>query len=133
MVKRLSVEAALLRFKDRSRTMSEFTFLFRGGDTAASPEQMQQSMQKWGAWFKELGAKGHIKDLGNPLERSGKLVSGQDKIVTDGFFAETKDIIGGYTLIVAKDINEASELAKGCPILDIGGAVEVRPVMQMNM
>lgn len=113
--------------------MSEFTFLFRGGDTAASPEQMQQSMQRWGAWFKELGAQGHIKDLGNPLERSGKLVSGKDKIVTDGFFAETKDMIGGYTLIIAKDINEASELAKGCPILDIGGAVEVRPVMQMNM
>src|SRR5262249_39981014 len=56
----------------RGHTMSEFTFLFRGSDPRAqSPEEMQKSMQKWLAWFKELGEKGHIKYPGHPLERAG--------------------------------------------------------------
>jgi hypothetical protein len=59
---------------------------------------MQQMMQKWMAWMKELGEKGHIKGQGQPLERTGKLVKGKQKTVTDGPFAEAKDIVGGYTL-----------------------------------
>ena len=57
--------------------MSEFTFLFRGRDTNASPEQMQKTMEKWVAWFKELGAKGHLKEPGHPLEPAGKVVKGK--------------------------------------------------------
>jgi hypothetical protein len=55
------------------------------------------------------------------------------KTVTDGPFAEAKDLVGGYTLVEAKDIAHAAELAQGCPILERGGVVEVRAVMQMNM
>jgi hypothetical protein len=113
--------------------MSEFVFLYRGGARDRSPEQMQQMMQKWMGWMKELGAKGHLKDRGQPLERAGKLVQGKGKTVTDGPFAETKDVVGGYTLIEAADLSEAVELAKGCPIFEVDGAVEVRPVMKMNM
>ncbi|HWS95759.1 MAG TPA: hypothetical protein VN620_04690 [Candidatus Methylomirabilis sp.] len=79
--------------------MSEYVFLYRGGETGRSPERIQQSMQKWMAWFKELGQNGHIKDQGQPLERTGKVVKGHQKTVTDGPFAEAKDIVGGYTLI----------------------------------
>jgi hypothetical protein len=93
---------------------------------------MQQQMQKWMGWMKELSEKGHIKDPGHPLERTGKLVTGRQKIVTDGPFAETKDVVGGYTLVQARDLGHAVELTLGCPILDIGGFVEVRPVMQMG-
>lgn len=114
--------------------MSEFLYLYRGADRGGSPEQMQQRMQKWMAWMKELGAKGHIKDQGQPLERAGKLVKGKQKTVTDGPFAEAKDIVGGYTLVEARDLDQAVELAKGCPIFAADeGAVEVRPVMKMNM
>ena len=113
--------------------MSEFVSLYRGGETGRSPERMQQSMQKWMAWFQELTAKGHIADRGQPLERSGKLVKGKQKTVTDGPFAEAKDVIGGYTLIQARDLDQAVELSKGCPILEVEGAVEVRPVMKMSM
>jgi len=113
--------------------MSEFVFLYRGGDPGRSPERAQQMMQKWMAWLKELGAKGHIKDQGQPLERAGKLVKGKQKIVTDGPFAEAKDVVGGYTLIEARDLAQAVELSKGCPIFEVDGAVEVRPVMKMNM
>lgn len=113
--------------------MSEFVYLYRGGSREGSPEQMQQVMQKWMAWFKDLSQKGHVKDQGQPLERAGKLVKGKQKIVTDGPFAEAKDVVGGYTLIEARDLDQAVELSKGCPILEREGAVEVRPVMKMNM
>jgi hypothetical protein len=110
--------------------MSEFLYVYRGGERpSASPEQMQQVMQKWMAWMKELGDKGHIKDPGHPLERGGKLVSGERKTITDGPYAE-KDLVGGYTLIEAPDLAQAAELSKGCPIFETGGSVEVRPIMR---
>jgi len=111
--------------------MSEFLFLYRQGGPALSPQDMQAVMPKWMAWMKELGDNGHVKDLGQPLGPAGKLVRGKQKTVTDGPFAEAKDVINGYTLILAKDLAQAAELAKGCPMLEGGGAVEVRPVMRM--
>jgi hypothetical protein len=113
--------------------MSEFTFLFRGRNGSASPEQMQQTMKKWLAWFKELGDKGHIKYPGHPLQGTGKVVSGIQKIVHDGPYAEAKDVVNGFTLINAKDLAQAVELSKGCPILEAGGSVEVRPVQILDM
>jgi hypothetical protein len=113
--------------------MNEFVFLYRGGSRDGSPAEMQQVMQKWMNWFKELAERGHVKDRGQPLERVGKLVSGKRKTVTDGPFAEAKDVVGGYTLIVARDLDQAVELSKGCPILERDGEVEVRPVMKLNM
>jgi hypothetical protein len=111
--------------------MSEFLYVYRGGQRAqSSPEQMQQIMQKWGTWLQGLADKGHLKDRGNPLEPDGKLVSGTGKNITDGPYAE-KDLVGGYSLIVAKDLVQATELSKGCPILERGGSVEVRPIMKM--
>lgn len=113
--------------------MSEFTFLFRGNDLSAlSLEQMQKYTQKWLAWRKEIGEKGHIKEDGNPLERTGKVVKGKEKSVHDGPYAEAKDIVNGYTLIEAEDLSHAAEIAKGCPILELGGSVEVRPVRILN-
>jgi hypothetical protein len=113
--------------------MAEFLYLYRGGESPKSPAEGQEVMQSWMAWMKELGEKGHLKAVGSPLEKTGKLVSGKQKVVSDGPFAEAKDVIGGYTLVEAKDINEAAEAAKGCPIFLAGGAVEVRPILQMNM
>jgi hypothetical protein len=113
--------------------MSEFTYLFRGRETSASLEQMQKTMEKWVAWFKELNAKGYIKDPGHPLEQTGKVVKGKQKIVNDGPFAEAKDIVGGYIVIEAKDLAHAVELSMGCPIFEVGGSVEVRPIQKTNM
>lgn len=112
--------------------MSEFTFLFRGRKTSGSAEEMQQHFEMWVAWFRELSAKGHMKDPGRPLEATGKVVSGKQKIVNDGPFAEAKDLVGGYITIEANDLAQAAELAKGCPILEVGGSVEVRPTQQLN-
>jgi hypothetical protein len=121
----------------RSRQMSQFLYLYRMADAArqeamGTPERAQQSMQRWIAWMKELDREGHLKDRGQPLERTGKVVRGQQKTVTDGPYPEAKDIVGGFTLVEAQDIDQAVELSRGCPILEGGGSVEVRPVMKMD-
>ena len=114
--------------------MAEFTFLYRGSQASnLSPDERQKQMEKWMAWFKDMGAKGLVKNPGHPLESGGKVVRGKPIAVSDGPYAEAKDLIGGYTLIEASDLAHAAEIAKGCPILEVGGSVEVRPVMQMNM
>ena len=114
--------------------MSQFLYLYRGGRNGQrSPEDAQKTMQKWMSWLKGLGDSGHLKDQGQPLEPGGKVVKGKTKTITDGPFAEAKDLVGGFTLVEARDINEAVELSKGCPILEEDGAVEVRPIMIMNM
>src|SRR5258707_13897524 len=113
--------------------MNDFTFLYRGRDTSASREQMQQTMQKWRSWFKQLGQQGHLKDIGNRLENAGKVVKGKQEAVTDGPFAEAKDVVGGFTLIQARDLEQAVEISKGCPILELGGSVEVRPIQVLTM
>jgi hypothetical protein len=113
--------------------MSEFIYLYRGGDRPASPEQMQKNLEKWVAWFKDLGATGHLKDPGNPLEPNGKVIKGKERVITDGPYAEVKDVVGGYTVVEAKDLAEALEFSKGCPIFDTGGSVEVRPVQAFKL
>jgi hypothetical protein len=61
------------------------------------------------------------------LFASGKVVKG-DNVITDGPYTEIKELIGGYTLVKAESLDEAAELAKGCPILAFGGNVEVREI-----
>jgi hypothetical protein len=111
--------------------MANYLYVFRGGVMANSPEEMQKSMQKWVAWMDSLGKAGHLKG-GEPLAREGKVLRGQKKSVTDGPYAESKDVVGGYLLVIAKSLDEATELARGCPIFENEtGSVEVRPIQQM--
>ena len=109
--------------------MSQFLYLYRGGRNGnPSPEQVQQVMQKWITWLKSLADQGHIKDQGQPLEPSGKLVKGRSKTVTDGPFAEAKELVGGWALCEVRDMDEAVVWAKR--FLDIVGDGEsrIRPV-----
>lgn len=116
--------------------MKEFMLLFRGGDAREanqSPEEMQAHMQRWGAWMGELGEKGLLKG-GQPLEQGGKVITGKQMIITDGPFAEGKEIVGGYIMCNANDIDHAVEISKGCPILEFNdGVVEVRAVQHIDM
>ena len=113
--------------------MTEFLYIYRGYNADTSETDRQQTMQKWMTWMKELGEKGYLKTVGSPLEKTGKVVSGQRKAVSDGPFAETKDLISGYTIVQAKDIDDAVAASLGCPIFLVGGVVEVRPILQINM
>lgn len=118
--------------------MSEYVLLYRSTPEVyeaamGTPEKAQQSMVKWRAWMKEMTDRGQLKSAGQPLERTGKVVGGKKKSVTDGPYAETKDVVGGFSIVEARDIAEAARIAEGCPILEGGGSVEVRPVRQFNM
>lgn len=112
--------------------MKEFMFLFRGGESAAnlSPAQVQQRMQKWTTWIQDLSKAGKFKS-GTPLDNAAKIVSGKNRLVSDGPYAESKEGVGGYFIVAASDLSDAAEIAKGCPIFEEGGAVEVRPILQM--
>jgi hypothetical protein len=112
--------------------MADFIYLFRGSSPMRdmTADERQKNMQKWMAWMKELGANGHFKS-GEPLEDGGKVVRGKSKVVTDGPYAEAKDLVGGFLLVTARDLAEATELSKGCPIFERDGIVEVRPVAKM--
>ena len=113
--------------------MSDFLFLFRSpqSNRTLSPDEMQKSLQKWGAWMEGLSKSGNFKG-GEPLEEGGKVVSGTRKLVTDGPFPESKEVVGGYLIVTAKDLGQAAEISKGCPILEEGGSVEVRAIRPMR-
>jgi hypothetical protein len=112
--------------------MTEFTFLFRGRDYSGSPKQMQEHMMKWVTWFKSIEAEGNMKDPGNPLEATGKVVRGKQKTITDGPFAEAKDLVAGFIVVLANDLDHAAKIASGCPILEVGGSVEIRQNQKLN-
>lgn len=106
--------------------------LFRGSDWSKglSPEEMQEVVGRWMAWFKGLMEEGKAV-AGSPLEREGKVVSGKNgRIVTDGPFAESKETIGGYFLLHVDSMEEAVAIAKQCPGLAYGSKVEVRQIIQ---
>ena len=103
--------------------------LFRGTELrkSLSPEELQKVSENWMAWFRRLTEQGKAV-AGNPLEREGKIVSGKDRIVSDGPFAESKEAIGGYFLLDVATMDEALAIASECPGLPYGIRVEVRPV-----
>jgi hypothetical protein len=115
--------------------MEKFMLIFHGGSDVApemqAPEAMQAHMQKWFAWIEQLRKEGRYVG-GEPLEPAGKFVSGKNKIITDGPFAEGKELVGGYFIIEAKDLNEAIQISSdGYPDFIFDGKVEVRPVQKM--
>ena len=93
-------------------------------------EEMQGHMQKWMAWIDSLNKKG-IYVAGDPLQPTGKQVNGKKKTVTDGPFIESKESVSGYIIVNANDVDEAVEVSKGCPIFDVDGKLEVRPIHKM--
>jgi hypothetical protein len=113
--------------------MNEFAFLYRSRPSAPpSPQQMQDRMQRWNAWFKDLEKKGALANLGHPLQHTGGgVVTDKSGTVSDGPFAETKDIVMGFSVIRAEGFEQAVTLAAGCPVFEQGGVVEVRPIAKM--
>ena len=109
--------------------MKDFLLLFRGGldFETASPEQLQQAMTKWKIWMDTLTQQGKHPG-GKRLLQNGAVLKGA-KQITDGPYAESKEIVGGYLGIKANDLEDAIEIAKGCPIFDYGGSTEVREIL----
>ena len=114
--------------------MEKFMLIFHGGQMeGASPEQMQAEMGKWMAWIEKL-SKSDQYVAGEPLIPGGKLVSGKNgKSVTDGPYTEGKEVVGGFFIIKAKNLDEAVAISKDYPDYDKGGTVQVRQVMKIEM
>ena len=107
-----------------------YMLLFVGMDwhKGLSPEQTQKVSEDWMAWFKRLNEQGKAV-TGHPLGFEGKSVSGKNRTVTDGPFAEAKEAIGGYFMLDVATMDEAVAIAQQCPGLPYGAKVEVRPVL----
>ncbi|MBO6522593.1 MAG: hypothetical protein JJ971_02100 [Balneolaceae bacterium] len=94
----------------------------------SSPEEMQEEINLHMKWIEDLGD--HY-DSGEPLHLEAKNIKGKEKVVSDGPFIEAKELVGGFYIIKANSLDEATDLAKGCPVLRLGGSIEVREVMKM--
>jgi hypothetical protein len=113
--------------------VANFLYLFwhKQAFQPTSPEEMERLAKAWWAWVEDLKKSGNFVRAGERMERTGKIVRGKAKVVSDGPYAEAKDTINGMMLMQAKDMDEAVELSKGCPIFESDGMVEVRPIISM--
>ena len=112
--------------------MEKYMLIFLGGDPShLSPEAQQAHMGKWFAWVEKL-QKAERYASGEALIPGGKTIRGSKKTVTDGPFTEGKEIVAGYFVVNAKNLDEAVEMAKECPDYELGGSVEVREVVKFD-
>ena len=108
--------------------MPNFLFVYRSEPfdmSKMAPEAMQQSMDRWSKWIGQGFAEGWLIDAGDALLPEGRLVT-REKVVTDGPFVESKEVLGGFSVIKAASFDEALTHAKTCPQVIEGGAVEIR-------
>jgi hypothetical protein len=113
--------------------MKDFLLVYRtdyDNMQPGTPEQREASMKKWMDWLGNIAAQDKLASRGNRLQSSGKVVK-SDAVVTNGPYTEIKESIGGFSIIKSDSYDEAVDLAKGCPILGVGGNVEVREIDPM--
>ncbi|KIO76471.1 transcription initiation protein [Pedobacter lusitanus] len=111
--------------------MKDFMLLFRqpsyNYDTLPQQE-MQILTKKWQDWVGGIAAQGKLVSNGpQRLTQEGKVLRAGG-IITDGPFVEIRERLGSFIVVKADNLDEATTLAHGCPALDAGGSVEIRPV-----
>jgi len=104
--------------------MAKYLFVYHGGKRPESDAEVKAVMDAWGNWFGSMGAA--VVDGGNPVGKSTTVHAG-GKVANDG----GSNPASGYSLIEAKDLNDVIAKAKGCPILEAGGSVELAEVIDM--
>jgi hypothetical protein len=110
--------------------MAEYLILIYEDENAyatASPEVMQQVMEAHNRFQQQVAGLGGTLKGGHALQPTSTATSIRGDVITDGPFAETKEALGGYYLVEARDLDHALEIGKLCPARF--GGVEVRPVM----
>ena len=99
--------------------MAKYVLLYSGGSPGRTPEEQQKFFQAWEGWFRQLGKA--MADPGNPFSDKPKNV-GSDGKVKDGAIG---DRATGYSIVEASSLDQATEFAKGCPVLTSGGRITV--------
>ena len=111
--------------------MSEFMMLFHyePAKYAPSPDEIEASIVRWQNWIGGIAAQGKFKGA-NQLGEVGKVMKSKT-VVPDGPYAEVKEIVGGYLVVEAENMEEAMAMAKGCPIFEEEetGKVEIRQII----
>lgn len=99
-----------------------------------TPEMIQGIIQKYNDWMAKMTESGHLVSLNKLKNDLGRNLTGfgDGQVVTDGPYAETKEVIGGYWIIAAADYDEAVRVASTCPTLEFGGRLEIREVEDMS-
>jgi hypothetical protein len=113
--------------------MTQYVILIYENESSyadASPEVWQTAMEAHGRFAEQVGEKGGKMLGGEALQPTPTATSIRGDVVTDGPFAETKEALGGFYLIEARDLDQALDIAKLCPAPY--GGVEVRPVMDTS-
>jgi hypothetical protein len=118
--------------------MSQFMLLLHetpSDFTDLSPEQIQRVIEEYSAWRATLEKKGRMVGGNKLKDEGGRHLSGQAGAVqvTDGPYAEAKEIVGGYFIVEAGDYDEAVEISKSCPHLAYGGRVELREIQALDV
>ena len=114
--------------------MKEFMMIFIGPsyeELGLSPEELQSRMQKWFQWGDKMKAQGILRG-GEALYPMGKRISGSKRIVSDGPFVESKELVGGYYTVAANTIEEVIEIAQDFPDYDLEGGVEIREIINFD-
>lgn len=111
--------------------MKDFMMLFHSEpnpNMQPSPEEIQAEVKAWQDWMGGISAQNKLKNPGEALGFEGKVMHA-DGSITDGPYAELKEMVGGFIIVKAATIEEATKLANGCPVLENGGKVEIRDIM----
>jgi hypothetical protein len=114
--------------------MEDFVLIFRGvndPNQQLSPQQMQAIMTEWQNWMGGIAAQNKLASSGYRLGTDIATIK-PGNVVTDGPYAEIKEMLSGLIVVKAASLAEATAIGKGCPILTVGGSVEVRSVIIMN-
>ena len=103
-------------------------------DAEISPEMIQAIIEKYNAWTEKLQASGRLAGINKLRDERGRTITGygDKQVVTDGPYAETKEVIGGYWIVNAESYDEAVELSRDCPQLEFGGMIEVREIEDLS-
>jgi hypothetical protein len=104
---------------------NEFVFLFRQPALNSNPEKLEEIHKKWNDWIGGIAAQGKIAGNGLHLTPGGSVLKAGG-VVTDGPFVEIREILGGFIVVKADNMDDAITLAHGCPAIDEGGSVEIR-------
>ena len=97
--------------------MAKYLLLYRGGRMPETDQARAQVMKAWEDWFTELGPA--VADPGNPFTSATKTIEG------DGSVADAAPTASGYSILEAESLDRATELAKGCPVLQGGAGITV--------
>jgi hypothetical protein len=125
---------SLMNPGDNRSEKPQFLLLMRQPYDAAGarpdPAQMQEIMGRFAVWLDGIRANTSVLSTNGLEDRCNVLRGPRGARITDGPYAETKEIIGGYVLITADSFEHAMAIGRECPGHDYGMAVEVRPVIQ---